>query len=415
MPVRKVVITGMGAVSPYGAGVGLFMQNLHAGCSAVVNMKTDWEEKISDLSCWIGAPLKGSLDEKSIPRKYRKTMGRTAIMSHIAAKEALKQAGFPDSYPGSGRMGVSFASTTGSVSCMEKFYGDYFKTGSAERLSSSIFFQIMSHTSAANIAYAFSINGRVIAPSAACSSSAQAIGLGFEAVQSGIQDVMLCGGSDELHATVNASFDLVRATSYGFNDNPTMSPRPFDKDRDGTVCGEGAGCIALESEESAISRGADILAEVAGFATSSNGVHLAQPDAGAIARCITDALDNAKLKPEQIDYINAHATGTLVGDLAEARAIRRLFGKKGVPVSSLKGHTGHTLGASGALELIACIKMMEEGKLIPTRNLAQPGEGCDEILHIEDSREASINALIKNSFAFGGINTVIVLKRYGND
>jgi 3-oxoacyl-[acyl-carrier-protein] synthase II len=223
---------------------------------------------------------------------------------------------------------------------------------------------------------------------------------------------MLCGGSDELHVTTSASFDMVQAASFKYNDNPTSTPRPFDKDRDGTVCGEGAGCIILESETSAKRRGVEILGEVIGFATNASGIHMAHADDESIVHCIKDALLSAELKPDEVDYINAHATGTVIGDGSEAEAIKQVFNKLNVPVSSFKGHFGHTLGASGVLELIVVLRMMETDTLIPTLNLDEPDDQCRGIQHVQNIETKKINIIIKNSFAFGGINTVLIIKRY---
>lgn len=415
MSLRKVVVTGMGAVSPYGEGVSVLMENLYADRSAVVSMKEAWKGLVDNLDCWLGAPMPQPLDVKSIPRQNLKTMGKTAIMSYFAAKEALQQADISQPYFSSGRMGVSFSSTTGSADSMESFFRECFTNSTENKMSSGIFFKIMSHTTAANLACGFNICGRVISPCSSCSSAAQSIGLGFECIQNGLQDIMVCGGADELHFVVNISFDLVQATSFRYNENPTESPRPFDKDRDGTVCGEGAGCLVLESEESALSRGATILGEVIGFSTLSNGVHIAHPQTQSIVQCLNNALDLAGKQPDEIDYVNAHGTGTIAGDIAEAQAICQVFGEQAVAVSSLKGHFGHTLGASGALELIACLKMMENNTLIPTHNFQQPGEGCEGIAHVQKQTKSVINTFIKNSFAFGGINTVLVLKRYKDE
>lgn len=415
MSINKVVITGSGAVSPFGIGMDTLMKNLYSGSSAVTSLKEQWENKISDLNCWVGAPVREELPIKSIERKSRRTMGNTAIMGVLAAKEAINDSKLSDDLFLSGRCGVSFSSTTGSTDALSGFFQEYFANASLKNVSSGLFFKVMSHTTAANVAHALNISGRVISPDAACSSSAQAIGLGFESIKYGIQDVMLCGGSDELHAIVCGTFDLLNATSYRYNDSPSETPRPFDKDRDGTVCGEGAGCIVLESEESALSRGVPILAEIIGFSTLADGSHLAQPHSESIAKCIRNALDNAEIKPEEVDYISAHATGTLLGDTAEAEAITRVFGEKNVPVSSLKGHIGHTLGASGVLELAASLQMMEKGKLVPTLNYNTAGEGCEGLDHISGVRDKKINVIMKNSFAFGGINVVLILRRYNKN
>lgn len=410
MGLRKVVVTGFGAISPFGIGVPLMMENLEAGRSAVKNMQAEWERLITDLNCWVGAPVQVSLDEKSIPRKYRKTMGRSAILATLAVREAINHSGLDEELLGSGRCGVGFGSSTGSVASTEKFFTESFNSRSQRQIQSGMFFQIMSHTAAANIAQAFNITGRVLSANAACSSSAQAIGLGFEAIQSGKQDIMLCGGVDELHVMTTVSFDVVQAASYKYNDSPQDTPRPFDKDRDGTVCGEGAGCIVLESEESAIARGAEILGEISGFATLSSGVHIAQADKDSIETCINAALENAGLKASDVDYINAHATGTLVGDISEGQAIEAVFGER-VPVSGLKGYFGHTLGASAALELIASFKMAEKGVLLPTKNLDQADASCAGLFHLKERLTKKINCFVKNSFAFGGINTVLIAKK----
>ncbi|MDT8317007.1 MAG: beta-ketoacyl-[acyl-carrier-protein] synthase family protein [bacterium] len=414
MSLKKVVITGLGIVSPFGLGIETLMRNLYSGSSAVCSQKEVWNKNIKDLNCWIGAPLKEELPIMEIPRKLRRTMGRSSLMSYIAVKEALASAQMPEDCFTSGRTGVSFSSTTGSVSSISDFFNEYVSHASLKNVSSGSFFQIMSHSCAANIAHAFNIKGRVMSPDSACSSSAQAMGLAFESVKYGMQDIMICGGADELDAVVCGTFDLLNATSSRFNDSPASSPRPFDRDRDGTVCGEGAGCIIMESEKSALSRNAPILAEVVGFHTSSDGTHIAQPHSESIASCIKGALNSSGILTSQIGYINAHATGTPLGDKAEAAAIAEVLGGK-TPVSSLKGHLGHTLGASGAIELAATIRMINDRKLIPTKNLSIPDVNCANIMHVKtDDYHKNVEYYIKNSFAFGGINAVLILRRHEN-
>jgi len=405
----------MGAVSPYGLGVPVMMEGLNTHRSAVVNMKAAWENEVNDLTCWIGAPLATQFDPKSIQRKYRKSMGRTAMLSTLAAQEAVAQAGLDEEMLSSGRSGICFSSTTGSSGSTGSYFRELEHSRSQRNLNASIFFQIMSHTSAANLAHVFNIRGRVLSPNAACSSSSQSIGLGFEAIQSGGQDIMLCGGSDELDVLVNTSFDLVQASSHKYNDSPQKSPRPFDRDRDGTVCGEGAGCLVLESQTSAEARGADMYGEIIGFYTCSSGSHMAQPDTSSIMTCMSEAIRGAGISPDDIDYINAHATATIIGDTCEAEAIGQLLPDHNVPVSGLKGHIGHTLGASSALEMIASLKMMESGTIIPTLNLDNIDQACNMIHHVQQPEMRTMRIFMKNSFAFGGISSVLIVRSHTNE
>jgi 3-oxoacyl-[acyl-carrier-protein] synthase II len=272
----------------------------------------------------------------------------------------------------------------------------------------------MNHSCASNVAQMFGIQGRVIAPSAACASASQAIGIGFEAISSGKINMMLCGGSDEFHPLFTGTFDLMNAASTHFNKKPGHTPRPFDQDRDGVVCSEGCGLMLLESLESAKLRDAKIFAEITGFASLSDSSNIANPDAKAIQRCMEKALRNADLDPDQIDYINAHATGTIDGDIAESIAINALFGNKKA-VSSLKGHMGHTMAASGSLESIGAIGMMEKNKIIPTLNLDKIDPMCNKIRHVKTLEDTVIRNILKNSFALGGVNSSLVLRRYEND
>jgi len=208
--------------------------------------------------------------------------------------------------------------------------------------------------------------------------------------------------------TRHHGFDLLYAASTAYNDTPSNTPRPFDAKRDGLVCGEGAGIILLESLESASARNATILAEIFGYDTTASGDHVGQSNPDAMTRCVSGALKNAETAPEEVDYVNAHATATLQGDAAEAEAIRRVFGDS-VPVSSLKGHLGHTLGASGALELAATIEMIRRKTIIPTLNLEQPAADCAGInLPVEPEKNAELRRVVKNSFAFGGVNASLV-------
>ncbi|MCP3901366.1 MAG: beta-ketoacyl-[acyl-carrier-protein] synthase family protein, partial [Desulfobacteraceae bacterium] len=273
------------------------------------------------------------------------------------------------------------------------------------------FFQCVSHTVSMNIAQYLGIIGSVIATSAACASSLQAIGTGFDLIRHNKQDMVLCGGSEELHPTVTGSFDILFATSTKFNENPNQTPRPFDKNRDGLVCGEGAGILVLEELEHAKKRGAKILAEVSGYNTCGSGTHVSQPDREAMIQCMNAALSDADIKPEDIDFVSAHATATLQGDHEEAAAIYEVFGSD-TPVNSFKGYIGHTLGASGAIELAVAIEMMNNNIIYPTLNLKDVDKNCNMINHINTIQKKNIDYILKNCFAFGGINASIICKKY---
>jgi 3-oxoacyl-[acyl-carrier-protein] synthase II len=250
----------------------------------------------------------------------------------------------------------------------------------------------------------------VLATSAACASSLQAIGTGYDMIRNGRQDVLLCGGAEEVHPTVTGIFDLLYATSVNHNDDPENSPRPFDAARDGLVIGEGAAILVLEEYEHAIARNAEIYAEITGYNTNGSGEHVSQSNAEAMIKCMRGAIEEAGIAPSGFDYINAHATGTLQGDAAEAVAIAEVFGDK-IPVSSLKGYFGHTMGASGAIELTASLLMMKNGIVIPGNNLSKPAGDCGGICHPLEIEKREINRIIKNGFAFGGVNASLVCEK----
>jgi len=368
---------------------------------------------IGGLRTRVAAKVIG-VDPKEIPRKYRRSMSNMSIFATLACQEALEQSGLASDRLSDGRLGVSIGSTVGSTQTTEDFFRDFFTDNSLERMKSTVFFHIMNHSCAANVAQALDITGRIISPAAACATGCQAIGYGFETIAMGKQEMMLCGGADEFHPLTAATFDIMHAASIGYNDSPSRTPRPFDRNRDGVVCAEGAGVVLLESLESALERGAPILAEISGFATVSDPSNIANPNAGAMARCMRQALEGATLMPEDIGYVNAHATATAQGDIAESEAIAEIFGSN-VPVSSLKGHMGHTMAASGSLELIAAIEMMTHGYLIPTLNLEEIDPACASLYYLRRVEDVRIEAFIKNSFALGGVNSSLVVRRYAHD
>ncbi len=408
---RRVVITGMGTVSPFGQGVECLWEHLLKGDSAVQIIPD--MQKLGGLRSWVAAVVP-EIDESVIPRKKRRFMSPMSVYSTIAALEAAAMAGLSEDKISSRGTGLCLASTMGSTTESEAFFQEMNRSGSIENIKSTMFFKTMNHSCAANTAQALGITGRTISPSAACASSNLAIGLAFEMIAAGKQDVMVCGGSDEHHCLAPAIFDIMNAASCKYNSEPQQTPRPFDIDRDGVVCAEGAGVLVLEEMGHARARNANILAEIVGFATFSSPENIANPDSQTIMECMECSMKQAGIKAGDVDYVNAHATATIEGDIAEAQAIGAVMADK-VPVSSLKGHLGHTMAASGAMEMIASIQMMHYNILIPTRNLVKPDPLCGVMDFVITPREIEINVILKNSFALGGINSAILVRRYFND
>ena len=407
MNLKRVVITGMGVVSPFGNGVPALMQGIAEGKSAVRRME-GWEQYIG-LHSLVGAPVEMQ-DEKRIPRQKRRSMGRMSIFAAQAADEALADAGIKLSDENLWRTGCVIGSTMGSAKSINDAFEIMLPAKDLSRLNSTMFFQCMSHTAAVNVAQYLGLCGTIMAPAAACASALHAIGTGYDLIRLGRQDLLLCGGAEELHPTVTGSFDILFATSSKYNDAPHKTPRPFDKDRDGLVCGEGSGLVVLEDYDRAVKRGAKIYAEVTGYSTTANGLHVSQSNRESMVVCMKQAMEAAAVGANDVDYINAHATATLQGDQEEAEAIRDIFGAH-VPVSSLKGYIGHTLGASGAIELAASLKMMETGVVYPTLNLESVAPDCSGINHVTKPVQKTIKTVLKNGFAFGGINAALVCRK----
>ena len=405
---NRVVITGRGAVSPYGVGVPTLVDNCWHGRSAVRCMD-EWRS-IKGLGSFLAAPVPDIDPKKYLPRSARRTMGDMAIHATIAAREALDDAGITEEQLHSGDIGIAIGTTTGSPVEYNNFYAEFLTRQSIESMKSGMFFKIMGHSCAANVMYALGVSGEQWAPTSACTSSSQAIGLGYLLVKMGRQQAVICGGADEVHHSVTMVFDIIRAASQD-NDHPQQTPRPFDRNRDGVVCGGGAGILVIESLDSALARGARIYAEITGFGHASDPGHIANPSMTAMAGVMKDALKEAGLRPDEVDYVNAHATGTEQGDLAEAKAIGTIVAPS-VPVSSLKGHMGHTLGASGALESILVLEMMQRGEILPTLHLNQIDPGCGAINIIKDLTPGPASTVIKNNFALGGVNVALVYQKW---
>ncbi|MGH8321392.1 MAG: beta-ketoacyl-ACP synthase, partial [Gammaproteobacteria bacterium] len=290
-------------------------------------------------------------------------------------------------------------------------FGRMASTGSMRGITSSTYIQMMSHTGAVNISLFFGITGRIIPSSSACTSGSQAIGFGYETIKYGKQTVMIAGGAEELSVGPSAVFDTLFATSTR-NDAPHTTPRPFDRDRDGLVVGEGAATLILEELEHARQRGARIYAEVLGFGSNADGSHITQPEAQTMAIVMQLALEDAGLTPDAIGYVNAHGTATDRGDIAESIATNQVLGKR-VPISSLKSYFGHTLGACGSLEAWLSIEMMRDNWFAPTINLDNLDTACAELDYLTgEGRSFEVEHVMSNNFAFGGINTSLIFRRW---
>jgi 3-oxoacyl-[acyl-carrier-protein] synthase II len=284
------------------------------------------------------------------------------------------------------------------------------ESGSMAGVTSNSYVQMMPHTTAVNVSLFWDLKGRVIPTSSACTSSSQAIGYAYEAIACGHQTMMLAGGAEELSGPAVAVFDTLYATSTR-NDEPHLTPRPFDASRDGLVVGEGAATLVLEEYEHARARGARIHAEVVGFATNSDGAHMTQPKSDTMAWAMRQALANASLDAAAIGYVNAHGTATDRGDIAESHATATLFGER-APISSLKSYVGHTLGACGAIEAWWTIEMMKQRSFAPTLNLSRIDSACAALDYIvEGARSIDTEYVMSNNFAFGGINTSLIFRR----
>ncbi|GGI54296.1 beta-ketoacyl-ACP synthase II [Oxalicibacterium solurbis] len=363
------------------------------------------------LNTRLGAPaVPFSLSDR-FNRKTMRSMGRIALMATCASEMALQDAGLlDDPLLQSGKMGVSFGSSAGTPSAIGDF-GRMMEERTTKGINATTYIKMMAHTAPVNIGVFFGVTGRVFTTSSACTSGSQGIGYAYEAIRTGKQLAMIAGGAEELCATEAAVFDTLFATSVR-NDEPAITPRPFDANRDGLVIGEGAGCLILEELEHAKARGATIYAEVVGFGTNSDGCHVTQPNAETMKIAMQLALDDARLQAADIGYVNAHGTGTMQGDIAESQATFGVFGRN-VPISSLKSYMGHTLGACGALEAWISIEMMRDGWFAPTINLEKIDPQCAELDYIVDAgRTIACDYVMSNNFAFGGINTSLIFKRY---
>ncbi|URK16000.1 beta-ketoacyl-ACP synthase [Thalassospira sp. GO-4] len=406
---RRVVVTGMAGITALGDDWQTISARMNAGETGIRRMD-EWDGKY-DLRTRLAGPVEGFNLKGKFTRKQLRSMGRVAQMSVAATDKALEIAGLRDekSILQGGRLGIAYGSSFGSTPPVLGFTR-LMETGDSNAITATSYIQMMSHTSAVNIGVLYGICGRIIPTSTACTSGSMGIGYAYEAIKYGMQDVMIAGGAEELCPTMVAVFDTLFATSDN-NDQPDITPRPYDQNRDGLVIGEGAGTLILEEYEHAVARGATIFGEIVGFASNSDGAHITQPQADKMEIALRKSLEDALLSPADIDIVNGHGTATDHGDLAESKATRAVF-DRAIPIHTLKGHFGHTLGACGAIEAWLGLEMMRDETFVPTANLVSPDPECADLDYIRsEPRTISAEYLMSNNFAFGGINTSLIFAR----
>lgn len=406
---KRVVVTGAGGITALGHSYTEIEKNLKAGRSAIRYMP-EWE-RFKGMHTKLGAPVPSFDLPSHYDRKSTRSMGPVAKMATRATELALIDADLlGNEMVKNGQMGISYGSCTGSTEPTLAFM-NMFTENEVKGITATTYIKMMSHTCAVNIALFFGIRGRVIPTSSACTSGSQGVGYAYESIRNGYQKLMVAGGGEELCPSEAAVFDTLFATSVK-NQTPEITPAPFDKGRDGLVLGEGACTLVLEEYENAKTRDAKIYAEVVGFGTNCDAQHVTQPDSQCMQIAMEMALADAQLKPTDIGYVNAHGTATEAGDIAETQATFRLFGSK-MPISSLKSYYGHTLGACGALEAWLSIEMMNRSWFAPTLNLNQVDERCGDLDYIRGAgREFQCDYVMSNNFAFGGINTSLIFKKW---
>jgi 3-oxoacyl-[acyl-carrier-protein] synthase II len=404
---KRVVVTGMAGITALGDCWQDIEARLREGRSGIRRMP-EWDP-YTGLNTRLGAPVEFKTPTH-YPRKSLRSVGRVSLFALRATELALEHAGLVGQpIIADGSTGIAYGSSSGSVEPIRAF-GKMMLDNDMSGLNANSYVQMMPHTTAANTALFFGMKGRVIPTSSACTSGSQAIGYAFEAIRYGKQKVMVAGGAEELSAASATVFDLLFATSTR-NDEPRLTPRPFDTARDGLVVGEGAATLVLEEREHALARGATVYAEVVGFGTNADGTHITQPESVTMAKALRLALEDASLPPEAIGYVSAHGTATDRGDIAESKATAEVMGGN-VPFSSMKSYLGHTLGACGAIEAWWAIEMMNRKWFAPTLNLAVPDPSCSELNHITGhGRDLTVSHVMSNNFAFGGVNTSLIFAR----
>lgn len=411
---NRVIISGAGVISPLANDPQLFFSRLLEGCSGVRLLAAPW-------AATLGSPCAAFSDldvDAQFPKIKRVAYDRVTMLALLAARQAVAQSGICFDGVHGEEAGIFWGTGIGGATTLESAYRDLL-VGHVSRLNPTTIVKVMNNAAAGHLAIEFGIRGSGQTYSSACSSSAVAIGEAFRAVKFGLVRTAIAGGAEALLTEgVIKAWDSLGTLARMDKTHPETSCRPFAADRSGFILGEGAAALVIEQESSARKRGATILAELAGYGNTTDASHITLPDANGQARAIRQALAEAQLEPRQIDYINAHGTGTKAGDIAETRSIKEAFGDHayGIPISATKALHGHLMGAGGAVEFVAALETLRTRTAPPTAHLWHPDPECDlDFVPIQPRYLKHCEAVMSNSFGFGGNNAVLVARRYVPD
>jgi len=410
MTVRRVAVTGLGVLSPIGNDPSTFFANLMAGKSGIKKMETDF---VDSLDCKIAAYINDYEPLDHFVKNKAATMDRVTQFAVSASQQAINDAGLNLETEDLERFGVYLGTGMGGAASIEEGYVRLYKE-QARRLKPFTVLMAMNNAASAQVALDFGITGPDLTFCTACSSSSVAIGEAVRQIRHGYTDVMLAGGSEALltFGTIKA-WEALRTLADEDEVDPSASCKPFSGNRSGLVLGEGAGMIVLEDMNRAIARGAKIYAEVIGYGSSNDSSHITQPSVEGQSRAMRKALAEANISADQLDYINAHGTGTKLNDITETNAIKQVCGNK-IPVSSTKSMHGHLMGAAGAVEFVACMMAIQEQALPPTAHLVVPDPECDlDYVPNIGRKNVKVDTIMSNSFAFGGTSGVLIAKKVG--
>ena len=409
---KRVVITGMGAINPIG-------KNVDETWDSIKNKKCGIENitlvDVSDFKTKVAGEVKEYNEEDYFEKKEAKRMDRCTQFAVISAREAFKDSGITEENTDFNRVGIFISSGIGGLSTIETQTRNNFEKGH-RRISPMFIPMGIVNMPSGNVAIDLKLKGESVSLVSACASSTHAIGEAYKNIKQGYEDVILAGGTEAAICTIGlAGFENMKALSS--SEDPNRASIPFDKERNGFVMGEGGCVVVLEELEHAKKRGAKIYAEVIGFGSTSDAYHMTSPDptGEGAARAMTRAMEDANLKPEDINYINAHGTSTSLNDSTETKAIKQAFGEaaKKVKISSTKGNTGHLLGAAGVLEAIICAKAINDKIIPPTINYKEKDEECDlDITPNEIVKDENLKVAMSNSLGFGGHNACLIIKEY---